>query len=636
VEHAGMEGDSVNNAAPFPMAFLKLAGQDFDATVYDTDDLSTIRGSSLTLLAVPPLVLERLQQRGDIRVEALQVAASELVAGLWVETGDGAPALEPQSMKPPKGIRKGRWNKAVQAAIAKIKQAGISDRSLKEAARAICGELGMDADRHGDNVARHLLARSGAAGKATTAGRAMPDAQLCEDIVADIRSFLGKPQAGLPLDLMHFAVSIHRQEPGQPYSRVMNRLDGDLRRQQLQKPTCPLPQSVPLSDQNDAICKLTHILPAEKGRKVKGKPVSSCALRRREVGRKGKTAFYRKVLQDALKLCAQMEGTAQTQPPADAAKQLEKGLEQLDGPLKNGFAEDFHQMVARPPEGVSLSVQANLALVTMDGNGFGQHRAAIMAEHGADGLKVFSDYLEIRKGVLLADVLDWICANAEDMISGDMAAFETLLWGGDEFCFVLPSWAGWPLVSQLGESIEDWRNPFDSETLFFSIGLAFAKAKAPVRASRNASDMLCSMAKHDRGQTLVQVAAYESIDSIAMEPDRFRADLFGAQLDEALFSIPVKVFSDMPARADALFSRMGRSGLVRWLEANRERVKHLTPDNEAVAREIMANWKEMETRIGEPGSASTRQDEDENPGRNVMNLVQTILLKDYIREGAKA
>lgn len=606
---------------PTNAAFLKLAARNFSATVYDTDDLSTIRGSSLILLEVPLLVLDRLKQRTDTEVTVLQAAASELVVALrTVDSAHTNLTISAARMNRPKPVKKQKWNKEIHAGVTRLKTGEITDEALEKAAATVCETFGIDQEKQ-PAMAAHLLQLCGNAGEAAQAGATIPTQERCDEIADDIRDFLQSPQRGLPLDLFCFGVSVQRQTRGQNYGEMLDALNADLSRQQYQSPSLPMPAQSRLGSDNNAVCQLTNLLAAEPGKTKSGKPVSASVFRRRKIGIDGKNRFYTRVLQAGLKDLPDGSEAADKE-------RIEAALDLFQTTFSGSFANDFHDIVASRIKGISKSAAANISVITIDGNGFGAHRSAITAEHGACGLQEFSDYLEARKALLLADILCWIDRNKAEMVLDGTIRFETLLWGGDEFCFVLPSWAGWSFVAQLQKSLADWKLPHTDKQLHFATGMVFAKAKAPIRASREASDNLCNMAKHDRSKSLVQVAAYESVDSIAMNPGQFRNSLFGAELKDDLFSIPINGFADTIERTENVFAAIGRSGLTKWLEDNRENIAGISTDADRLVKDIVQSLRDLDARIGS-GSALAHV----NNAEGIIWLVQQILLKDYIRGG---
>lgn len=609
---------------------LKVAAQNIYETALDTDDLSTIRGSSLTLAKMPELVLQRLRSLDGIDVTVIQAAASELVVGL--RTPRTGLNLTPERLLKGgqvEGVKVSQFNRQAQSAastLSKDLSEGFEGRLL-QAAGKVCIDAKLTDDAH-ETVARHILSFITEKQRAELAGGTpVPLSPAAMDaILCDLSGFLSDKQDGWPFDLFIFSLAWRTPPAREKFHQTLGHIESDLRQQQLQKLNCAMPSVEP---GNGEFCGLSLVQPAstEPEHVKKGTPLSRSVWRRREIGRKAKQSFYREILQNALELLTDLPQEIADALPADTVTVVETGLQHLDAALKEGFAEDFAEIVEAPPEGVSKSVKANFAVFSMDGNGFGKIRSGIIDSGGAASLAVFSRWLEIRKARFLARVLIWIAENKAEMIiaageAAGRAKFEALLWGGDEYVLVVPSWAAWSFIELLEQELADWAVPGDAgQMMTFACGLAIAKSKSPIRATRNAADTLVDLAKprpREEATNRIEICVYEGIDSLTMNPELYRASVF--ELDSEVdyageLAITLDGFTRAVGEYGELQDAFGRSGVMRLLGQ---------PGLD------LAALKRHESRVG--GGAEARVYALESAADNrLLGLRQTLLLWDYAR-----
>ena len=252
-------------------------------------------------------------------------------------------------------------------------------------------------------------------------------------------------------------------------------------------------------------------------------------------------------------------------------------LKKAGRPEYLAFTDDLQEMVAGPRPKINgkalpVSAQRKIAVLVADGDGFTDLRANVCAALGHKaGLVAFNTVLNRsmrglvnRLAMALADMADdsssddkqkAACAlfdvtDAEafptqlqrKMKISRLHRFETLLFGGDDLTFVVPSWLGWWLALYFFDETTGWaiteadakaalelchpgadhaaplqefretalKGGGASFPMRFSAGLAFCSCKTPIRGARKLAHDLCDLAKNS-GKGL-EIEALESIE----------------------------------------------------------------------------------------------------------------------------
>jgi hypothetical protein len=218
--------------------------------------------------------------------------------------------------------------------------------------------------------------------------------------------------------------------------------------------------------------------PAVPGLKVNGTPASRARADRHDFGRDQRNNIYNHIAENV---------------PVD---------------MELVFVSDFETMVKDPPtlpggSAMALSLQHKVAVFFADGNGLGKARDKAL-ESGLEGLSGFSRELKALQKDLMRNIIGWLKAGAKGANSGAYVSsqkeslkkefrFETLLWGGDEVMFVMPSWLGVEFAGQFFEWTKDWDIKGDKVT--FSAGMVICNHKTPIRQSKAIADALVDAAK---------------------------------------------------------------------------------------------------------------------------------------------
>ncbi|GMG85345.1 hypothetical protein LNKW23_45650 [Paralimibaculum aggregatum] len=536
--------------------YFKVAPRDFGPFLMDTQDLSINRGGSLTLLAMPSLLRAHLEAEfPDVEFDVIQQAASELFFRACTRAGGLALAIEPEKLNDvPAGFKnRTRFGNAVNEILPGLKEAGISDAALRDAARNLLLNAGAETldEILVERVAAEILRR---AGQAVQQGQRPLEDKQADAITRHIRDYLASERDNWPFDLFQFGVAVHRpSDAGQDKpGPVIAALETDLARQQMAALNCPIPPRPSLAGTSaeQAVCHYTRRFGADAKSRVKKRPTSKSAERRFEIGRREKRNFYARILEEAAAAAG------------EDCDEIARGQAALEG--LHDFAGDFEELVADPPKQLSASVRAGMTVLWMDGNAFGKRRSGA---EDFDAYRAFSDRLDQLKARLLARIICWVAAeNALQLATADgvVARFETLLWGGDEFGFVCPAWVGWEFARLVVAETGGWTD-HKGKPLTFSIGLAFAPHDAPISQVRTAADAMADGAKGDRSATRLNVMAFEGVDRVHLNASSYWNSLFGDAAELAGQVLGAADLDTMAQAKTALDRSIGRSTLHRFV-----------------------------------------------------------------------
>lgn len=208
------------------------------------------------------------------------------------------------------------------------------------------------------------------------------------------------------------------------------------------------------------------------------------------------------------------------------------------------FSDSFEEIVGNNhDELINLppSLQQKMAVVYADGNKFGRLKGTTF-----QGNKNFSDDLSDKRKKLLASVLDCYRKGmaepaqkalfAIDNSGREKLRFETLLWGGDEFMFVMPSWLAFSFVDHLFRHTRDWTTRDEpGQKLTYSVGLVICHHKTPIRQAKSIAEQLAHGCKEvlpdDAQKNAVSFAIFESHSPFDTELGPYRARLFNVSTD---------------------------------------------------------------------------------------------------------
>ena len=250
-------------------------------------------------------------------------------------------------------------------------------------------------------------------------------------------------------------------------------------------------------------------------------------------------------------------------------------------------ASSMEDIVAGPrPDGMPRSLGNKVALFFADGNRLGAHvnQCADLA-----AINRFSENLVALQKKLLEDIIAYFVTGAEGEASaafrsGKGYRLETLLFGGDELIFVVPSWLALDFARFFFDRVADWTS--EAGPITFSGAMVICNHKTPIRQAKVVAEEMTArmkMMQPDGGgrrldtRNLFQIEVFESLSLPETDFDTYRERLFlneaGAQDDGARNALEGHL-TIAGSDIDALFSSIAklkqslpRSQLYKLLQA---------------------------------------------------------------------
>lgn len=414
--------------------FLRVDGQNFDNTIADSDELSTLRGGGLAMLYAPQRLFEYL--KGPFPgLKPVYHGASEGLAQIPLDEDE-----DPEK---------------------------FASRLRDETEKYLAGLTGPD-DDPGKKI-RPFLTFSVAVGWGEDSFKKLNKRLINQNRQAQLQQ--------LTLDCL---------PPDSDNPQSDCRVEG-------QDPPGPVP------------CKIDHVRPAAGWIQKGGDPpfqVSHSVCVRQRYGRKLRQQLY-----------AQELGALDAQEWKGRQDILDGILSQSDTVR---FADSFEE-IATPPEEqkVPEKLQNKMAVLHLDGNGFGAIRKAYC--NTPEALSSFSELVLDRRRRLLGKVLEEVCGVQYKKDGETVIPLETLLWGGDEACWVMPAWSIIKVLENLEPLLNDgqwaWTPPGGGTDiqLTHALGLVICHYKTPIRQARALARELAEHAKElkdQNGNTIGRKACY--------------------------------------------------------------------------------------------------------------------------------
>lgn len=577
--------------------YLLASAVNLAATIFDGNDLSVIRGSSARLLQASEDLFQHLHETfsGQAQVDRLAVGASEL----FVQLAATAPS---PALVAPAPMSNTAWRRARETLIHHVEEGTPLDQAVDGwlAATSVLDRAGSRASII-EQVRDELAARS---------ARRRPAEQ---EVDHAIRCFFALPSQQ---KLRHFTFlhAFHRPSGEERLYDILSALFSKLRTRQMQSLRLSPPEIVTRpAPASRAFCSLTlGRRPAEPEDQVHGKPASRSAIDRRTDGRRQKQKFYEAQLHRSARAAHNLSDDG-------AQRRIEAVLQRLQSD-NVGFARDFEAIVANPPDDtMPPNVRSKLAVLFMDGNDFGAFRASCAnvvrgnaydnnASHAA--YRDFCLALERNSGLILAGLLDWMMDEDDWFIARNDSGqkylrFETLLFGGDDICFLLPAWGAFALMARLQEILRTLAAPIagSRKPLTYKAGMVIGDRNSPIRDLRHVAAELAGAAKKTAsGRNVVQVAVLEGLDRAELDPAALREDLFGSvpaeirgvcSLDSA-FGLEGRQWADICSCMAAIGSKVGRSQLHKWYALAENEGVLKSP--EMKPRDVPEQWREFVSR----------------------------------------
>jgi hypothetical protein len=485
---------------------LWIEGVDFDNTLLDTNDISTMRGASLTLLQAPTFAVKFLVgELGDHAVKPVFTGASLGAVKLIGEETD--------------------ITNAVEALKAELCQSGEDHDKID-------GKPGNDVIERLEDVKGSPYAHM-----RFVLGLAKIDDKPGGDI---------KEREGQALELAKARAQSSRYTQSGPRREL--KVDPGV-------PTKPCAKS--------PMRAAEVLIPAPGSAQL---PVARATAARWKFGRRARQGFYRQFL-----------GSGRAREDTDLW--FVDSLDEMVAPspeLDEPEAPDARSTVAFSPGHV---LQNKIALFYADGNKFTAIRQRIVYRLGVvNGLREFStQLLDLQKKKLLTPIVEAMygCARGPGFDRFALKdprekypvklRLETLLWGGDEVMWAMPSWLGWWFARTFFEATKDWQ--IEGERLTFGAGLLFCNYKTPIRQARALVQSLGDMAKSandkDNLKNRLEVEVVESIDPPQERLGELRSRLTGIDANSTNFAIEGEELGPLIQRIWALKDENGSRHLPR-------------------------------------------------------------------------
>lgn len=239
---------------------------------------------------------------------------------------------------------------------------------------------------------------------------------------------------------------------------------------------CPVDRTRPISGQ------------IRKARKPL--PVSSSVEARQNHGKLLRQRFYRDEL-----------GRDGDLPTWDDHDDIRQSI--LKGEDAYRFSAHFQEIALHPDVEamrVPLKLQGKMAVIYADGNQFGKIKRDLCKQ--ADDYRAFSRHVQHKRRQLLSKVIglvSGVVVRDPDDSERWVIPMETLLWGGDEFCLVVPAWSALKVLKGIAPMLEDgwaWRG----RALTHAFGLVFCHHKTPIQEVRRLAEGLADSVKNLRDE----------------------------------------------------------------------------------------------------------------------------------------
>lgn len=437
---------------------LRVEGVNFSSTLYDTNDLSTVRGASIALLQVEK-VAEDIADRIGTQRKAVFAGASQAAVTFIAPAGLDVPAA------------------VATAAEARLSQPGRAEEPFPHL-DIIVQAVPLGTEGNAEEVALE---------RATALTR--------------LRQF------------KRFTTPPVRFEPN---ARHADDLDGFR------------PATAELKNRYNLLGSANELARAKPLR------VSQSVKARKAYGRLARQAFYRLDIALGEKLADEV---LREKPEDEVLGKTGVGLT---------FTDDLQAIVERGRDpnspfsevALPLQIQNKIAVIYADGNGFGAAREEI------NSTAEFSAKVRPLQRKLLARLLRRLAKGAFESKNEAFALregqrlglrFETLLWGGDEMCFVMPAWLAIGFVGAF-LSEDPWQ--VAGVKLTHALGVAIADRKTPIRQLQYIAKTSADAAKEAdlRHCNSVTFDIFESLAPPDDDLGRARASLFGVSARESNFA----------------------------------------------------------------------------------------------------
>lgn len=376
------------------------------------------------------------------------------------------------------------------------------------------------------------------------------------------------------------------KDDGNPDSYIATReqLMAMNRWRQMQEPSFIYPDAAPAADPDKRVCELDLKRPAKPGPEaIKGdtKAVSLSVWHRRGYGLKEKQKFYRREI-----------GAKHPFP-------------EFRSDSNYPFPLHFGSIAEAKFPGLRQSLRGKIAVLYADGNQFTKLADSLISDPNATTLgpdavarqTALNEAMKTFRRDFLWRLLWTLVANRatgepdpDEIVergkrypgidTSEIVRVETLLWGGDEFLFVVPARLGWRVAQLFFDTIAGRDNAITTmggklpppkawqlggKQLHHAAGLIFCHHNAPIARIRHlAKDGLAESAKEcDRSRSLVLPLVLESFDHIGADLEHFWTMRCPKGLTGRQMVLPEEALGLIQAAAHTLASPSTREPLPR-------------------------------------------------------------------------
>ncbi len=185
------------------------------------------------------------------------------------------------------------------------------------------------------------------------------------------------------------------------------------------------------------------------------------------------------------------------------------------------FSNEFSEIAGGFP---FAALNNKLAVFYTDGNKFSRFVVGKTDEE----LSTFDTAMTKMREQLLATLLAWVVEQRDVFGPDKPIPFEVLLWGGDEYTFVLPAWLGWEFTQRFFAATKYCA--FLNDPLTHAAGLVFCHHKTPIGRIRDLARELADGVKTAAPmQNAFDYLVLESLDFPAQSiPDYWEARVLKA------------------------------------------------------------------------------------------------------------
>lgn len=192
--------------------------------------------------------------------------------------------------------------------------------------------------------------------------------------------------------------------------------------------------------------------------------------------------------------------------------------------------DSLSELVEQPPEGLAESAKRKIGLIHIDGDGFGKISSS-------DPVK-FNEEFTVFKSLLLRKISSHAMDKAirSDGDGSLKLRIEALLWGGDDFTFVMPSWEVLDFLTLLYETASDEK--LLGKPISFTACAIVAHHKTPIRQlEANAHDAM-DVLRADNGHGHFSLDLFESAALPEDGIEAHRKRLFGDGVSPKALAFP--------------------------------------------------------------------------------------------------